>query len=241
MTLQSETIYAKAVEELRVRLRGALLRPGEEGYDEASRAWNLNAHQHPAVVVLADGAEDVVAAVRFARDVGLGVGVMATGHGVGTPPDGGVLINTSPMRGVRVDPVLRTARAEAGALWKDVIPEAHTYGLATLAGSAPHVGVVGYTMGGLRLARAPVRPQLGERHGGRCGYLGWRTRPRKTRRERGPSMGPQGRWRQFRHSHFPGVPALSARDRLRWQRLLPGPEGPRGAERLRPLERGPPG
>jgi FAD/FMN-containing dehydrogenase len=148
MTSQTETIYAKAVEELRARLRGALLRPGEEGYDEASRAWNLNAHQQPAMVILADGAEDVVAAVRFARDAGLGVGVMVTRHGVGTPADGGVLINRSRMRGVRVDPVLRTARVEAGELWKDVIPEAHTYGLATLAGSVSHVGVVGYTMGG---------------------------------------------------------------------------------------------
>ena len=64
-------------------------------------------------------------AVRFAREEGLGVGVMATGHGVGTPADGGLLVNTSLMRGVRVDPATRTARVEAGALWKDVIPEAH--------------------------------------------------------------------------------------------------------------------
>src|SRR5918995_2122132 len=148
MTLQTETINAKVVEELRARLQGALLRPGEEGYDEASRAWNLNAHQNPAAVVMAEGAEDIVAAVRFARDEGLGIGVMATGHGVGTPADGGLLVNTSLMRAVRVDPATRTARVEAGALWKDVIPVAHAHGLATLAGSAPHVGVVGYTMGG---------------------------------------------------------------------------------------------
>jgi FAD/FMN-containing dehydrogenase len=148
MTLQTETIDARAVEELRARLRGTLLRPGEEGYDGARAAWNLNARQSPALVVVAEGAGDILSAVRFARDAGLGVGVMATGHGVGTPADGGLLINTSRMRGVRVDPVLRTARVEAGALWKDVIPEAHAHGLATLAGSAPHVGVVGYTMGG---------------------------------------------------------------------------------------------
>jgi FAD/FMN-containing dehydrogenase len=73
---------------------------------------------------------------------------MATGHGVGTPADGDLLVNTSRMRGVSIDPVLRTARVEAGALWKDVIPKAHEHGLATLACSAPHVGVVGYTMGG---------------------------------------------------------------------------------------------
>jgi FAD/FMN-containing dehydrogenase len=148
MTLQTETIGKGAVEGLRARLRGALLRPGEEGYEPARTAWNLNARQSPAVVVVAVEAGDVLAAVRFAGDVGLGVGVMATGHGVGTPADGGVLINTSRMRGVRVDPVLRTARVEAGALWKDVIPAAHAHGLAALAGSAPHVGVVGYTMGG---------------------------------------------------------------------------------------------
>jgi FAD/FMN-containing dehydrogenase len=148
MTVETETIDAKAVEKLGARLQGTLLLPGEEGYEDARAAWNLNARQSPAVVVVAEEAEDVLFAVRFARDAGLGVGVMATGHGVGTPDDGGVLINTSRMRGVRVDPVLRTARVEAGALWKDVIPAAHAHGLATLSGSAPHVGVVGYTMGG---------------------------------------------------------------------------------------------
>ncbi|MBA2534031.1 MAG: FAD-binding oxidoreductase, partial [Rubrobacter sp.] len=148
MTLQTGTIHTKVVEGLRARLRGALLRPGEEGYDEARAAWNLNALQKPALVVVAESAADVVAAVRFARDEGLGVGIMATGHGVGMPSDGGLLVNTSRMRGVRVDPVARTAQVQAGALWKDVIPAAHAHGLATLAGSAPHVGVVGYTMGG---------------------------------------------------------------------------------------------
>jgi hypothetical protein len=148
MTIQTETTSAKAVGALRARLRGALLRPGEEGYDEASRAWNLNARQRPAAVVVAESADDVLAAVRFARDERLGIGVMATGHGVGTPCDGGLLVNTSRMRGVRVDPAAQTARVGAGALWKDVIPAAGAHGLAGLAGSAPHVGVVGYTMGG---------------------------------------------------------------------------------------------
>ena len=148
MTIQTEMIDTKAVEALRARSRGALLRPGEEGYDEASKAWNLNAWQRPAVVVMAEGAADVMAAVRFAREAGMGVGVMATGHGVGAPCDGGLLVNTSRMRGARVDPASRTAGVEAGALWKDVIPAAAAHGLAGLAGSAPHVGVVGYTVGG---------------------------------------------------------------------------------------------
>ena len=136
------------LEAMRAGLKGAAYVPGDDGYDDASRAWNLNAGQRPALVVVAEGASDVIAAVRFARELGLGVGVMATGHGVGSPCDGGVLVNTSRMKGVRVDPVARTARVEAGALWADVIPEAQAHGLAGLLGSSSHVGVVGYTMGG---------------------------------------------------------------------------------------------
>ncbi|CAA9387955.1 MAG: Putative oxidoreductase [uncultured Rubrobacteraceae bacterium] len=144
-----ETVgIGSTLESLRAGLKGTAYAAGEEGYDEASRAWNLSAHQEPAVVVMAEGAVDVIAAVRFARDLGVGVGVMATGHGLGAPCDGGVLVNTSRMRGVRVDPVARTARVEAGALWTDVIPEAQAHGLAGLVGSSSHVGVVGYTMGG---------------------------------------------------------------------------------------------
>src|SRR3712207_5085281 len=132
----------------RTGLRGVAYAPGEEGYDESRKAWNLNAHQHPALVVMALGAADAIAAVRLARDEGLGVGVMATGHGVASACDGGVLINTSRMRGVRVDPEAQSARVEAGALWRDVMPEAQAFGLAGLSGSSSGVGVVGYTLGG---------------------------------------------------------------------------------------------
>lgn len=109
-------IEGSALEELRAALRGVAYVPGEDGYDEARRAWNLNGHQHPALVVVAAGAVDVLTAVRLARERGLGVGVMATGHGVAYPCDDGVLINTSRMRGVCVDPGAQTARVEAGAL-----------------------------------------------------------------------------------------------------------------------------
>src|ERR687890_2210818 len=147
-TIVEMMIHGSTLETLRAGLRGTAHAPGEEGYEEASRAWNLAAHQQPALVVVAGGAADVLAAVRFAREAGIGVGVMATGHGVGAPCDGGVLINTSRMRGVRVDPVARTARVEAGALWTDVVHEAQPHGLAGLMGASSHVGVVGYTMGG---------------------------------------------------------------------------------------------
>ena len=141
-------IQGSTLQTLRAGLRGTAHAPGEEGYEEASRAWNLAALQQPALVVVAGGAADVMAAVRFAGEGGLGVGVMATGHGVGVACDGGVLINTSGMRGVRVDPVARTARVEAGALWTDLIHESHVHGLAGLLGSTSQVGIVGYTMGG---------------------------------------------------------------------------------------------
>jgi FAD/FMN-containing dehydrogenase len=142
------TIDGSALNSLRSGLRGIAHAPGEEGYDEGCEAFNLNAHQRPAVVVIAKGAPDVVASVRFAREHGLGVGVLATGHGVASPCDGGVLLNTSNLRGVRVDPAGRTARVEPGTLWSDVSTEAQRHGLAGLMGSSSGVGVVGYTMGG---------------------------------------------------------------------------------------------
>jgi FAD/FMN-containing dehydrogenase len=133
---------------LKAALRGNVYTLEDAGYFAASKAWNLNAVQRPAIVVMAETSEDAMLAVRFALDAGIGIGVMATGHGVGVPCDGGLLINTSKMRGVTVHSQSQTVRVEAGALWKDVIPKAATHGLAGLVGSASHVGVVGYTMGG---------------------------------------------------------------------------------------------
>ena len=129
-------------------LRGTAYAPGDEGYDEARVAWNLAADQRPALVVMAEDAADIVAAVRLARERGLGVGVMATGHGAASLPTGGVLVNTSRMKGVHIDPVAQTARIEPGVKWKDVIPEAQKFGLAGLLGSTSDVSVTGYTTGG---------------------------------------------------------------------------------------------
>jgi UDP-N-acetylenolpyruvoylglucosamine reductase len=135
-------------DELYARLQGDLLQPGDEQYNDASKSWNLYAQQRPALIVMATCAEDIVAAVQFAKDNNMGVGVMATGHGVGTRCNDGLLINTSRMRHVTIDPHAQTAKVQAGALWKDVVAAAREHGLAGLAGSASHVGVVGYTLGG---------------------------------------------------------------------------------------------
>jgi FAD/FMN-containing dehydrogenase len=126
----------------------SLLRPGDPGYDTGRAAWNRNAEQRPAAVVMAEGAADVAAAVRFAREEGRGVAVMATGHGTAAPCDGGVLVNTSRMAAVQVDPAARTARVGAGARWIDLIPRTAPHGLTGLPGSSSRVGIVGYTMGG---------------------------------------------------------------------------------------------
>lgn len=126
------------------------LTASDPGYDDARRAWNLAVDQRPAAVVMPESAAAVAAAVRAARAAGLRVALQGTGHGASARGDlsGALLVNTSRMRGVAIDPAAGTARAEAGALWEDVVPAAAGHGLAALHGSSPDVGVVGYTLGG---------------------------------------------------------------------------------------------
>ncbi|WP_406209131.1 FAD-binding protein [Streptomyces decoyicus] len=137
-----------ALAELVRQTRGPVLVPGDAGYD-AERSGFQRAYRHrPDVIVGAECAGDVVAAVRFARAQGLPVAVQATGHGLSAATDGGLLISTRRMAGVRVDVAARTARAEAGVVWGQVVEAAAPYGLAPLNGSSPDVGVISYTLGG---------------------------------------------------------------------------------------------
>src|SRR5215470_7139904 len=140
----------RGLEALRAAIAGEVFVPGEAGYDQARQAWNLAVDERPAVVVEAGSAADVTRAVRFARAQGMRIAPQGTGHGAPPlePLDGAMLLRTSRMRSVRIDPVSRTARAEAGAQWQDVTVPAGEYGLAALAGSSPNVGVTGYTLGG---------------------------------------------------------------------------------------------
>ncbi|WP_052422687.1 FAD-binding oxidoreductase [Nonomuraea candida] len=137
---------------------GPVLRPGDEGFDEERAGFNLAVRHRPDVIVCAVAAEDVRVAVEFAGARGLPVAVKSTGHGFSVPAEGGVLVSTRRMTGVRVDPDAGTAWVAAGARWQDVVAAAAPYGLAPLNGSAPHVGVVGYTLGG-------GLPLLGRSHG----------------------------------------------------------------------------
>jgi FAD/FMN-containing dehydrogenase len=128
----------------------AILTPGDPGWDDARRAWNLAVDQHPAAVALPASAHEVAEAVRFAREHGLRVAAQGTGHNAAPlgPLAGTLLVKTERMRQVTIDPAARIARAEAGAVWLDVVQAAAEHDLAALAGSSPDVGVVGYTIGG---------------------------------------------------------------------------------------------
>jgi FAD binding domain len=131
-------------------VRDVLLTPDEPGWDQARTAWNLTVDQHPAAIGIPRSVEDVVALVRFARQNGLRVAPQSTGHQASAlaPLDRSLLLKTGCMRTVHVDGRAGTARAEAGAQWQDVVALAEDHVLAPLAGSAPDVGVVGYTLGG---------------------------------------------------------------------------------------------
>ena len=123
------------VHPLRARITGDVLVPGDEGWDEARQAWNLAVDQHPAAVVFPESANDVIAVVGFARARGLQVAPQGTGHAaapLGSLEDT-ILLKTSRMRGVEIDPVTQRARAEAGALWGDVTGQAAEHGLTALA------------------------------------------------------------------------------------------------------------
>ena len=130
------------------QVQGPVLRPGENDFDAECSGFQTAYRHRPDVVVAATGPDDVRNAVAYAVARGLPVAVRSTGHGLGVPLDGGVLISTRRMSGVTVDPVARTARVEAGARWQQVVDAAARHGLAPLSGSSPDVGVVGYTLGG---------------------------------------------------------------------------------------------
>jgi len=127
-----------------------LVREGDARYDEVRPAWNLAVDQRPAAVAVPRDADQVVAAVLYAKREGLRVAAQGTGHNASPLGDlsDTLLIKTHEMRGVEIDADNRIARVEAGAQWGDVVGPAGEHGLAALAGSSHDVGVVGYALGG---------------------------------------------------------------------------------------------
>jgi hypothetical protein len=139
-----------ALADLARQFRGELIRAGDPPYEAARRVWNGAIDRRPALVARCTGVADVRAAVRFARERQLVVAVRGGGHNVaGTATcDGGLVIDLSPMKGLRVDPVTRTARAQPGLLWGEVDRETQAFGLATPGGIVTHTGIGGLTLGG---------------------------------------------------------------------------------------------
>jgi FAD/FMN-containing dehydrogenase len=139
---------AQSYARLRGSFTGPLHWPGDEGYDAGRRPLNPSLDPRPAVVAEALTARDIQVAVSVAREQGLPLAVQATGHGFDVACHGAVLLKTSRMARVMVDPDRRIARVGPGARWGDVIAAAAPFGLAPLSGSSPSVGVTGYTLGG---------------------------------------------------------------------------------------------
>src|SRR2546421_1887673 len=152
MTEQYSTIVLEetAIQELVSRMRGTLLRPGDEGYEQARQVYNAMINKYPALISRCADVADVIAAVNFAREHELTLAVRGGGHsgpGLGTCDDG-LVIDLSDMKGIRVDPVARTARVEGGCTWGEVDHATHAFGLATPSGFISTTGVGGLTLGG---------------------------------------------------------------------------------------------
>lgn len=132
---------------LRGALSGDVWQPGEDRYAELAMPWNLAVPTTPLAVAEVADADDVARAVRWAGDAGVGVTVQATGHGIGWDLAGTLLVHTGRLDTCTVD-AAGWARVGAGVRWRQVLEDAAPHGLAPLCGSAPDVGVVGYTTGG---------------------------------------------------------------------------------------------
>src|SRR5688572_13690703 len=139
-----------AVNDLKTKLRGQLLSPTDDAYDAARWVWNGMIDRRPALMARCRGVADVVDCVRFAADQGMPLAVRGGGHnvaGFGTC-DGGLVIDLSLMRNVRVDLANRTARAGGGATWADLDRETQLFGLAAPGGIVSTTGISGLTLGG---------------------------------------------------------------------------------------------
>src|SRR6266850_8045497 len=143
-------LQERAISDLRKRLSGPLVVGGDAGYDEARTIWNRMIDRRPALIARCAGTDDVVTALRFAREHGLLISVRGGGHNVtgNAVCDGGLMIDLSPMKSAHVDPRRRRMTAEPGLTWKDFDTATLRHGLATTGGIVSSTGVAGLTLGG---------------------------------------------------------------------------------------------
>src|SRR6187399_2206900 len=143
-------LSTEALAGLRGGLRGTLCLPGDPGYDEARTLWNAMHDKKPALIVRAAGASDVMLAVKTAAEHGLLLAVRGGGHNIAGNAvcEGGLMLDLSLMKSVRVDPSAKTARVEPGARLSDLDRETQAFGLATPVGINSTTGVAGLILGG---------------------------------------------------------------------------------------------
>src|SRR3954453_20328801 len=149
-TQDSRILGDATVAEFAAELRGDVIRPGDEGYDAARALWNAAHDRRPELILRCAGVADVIAALRFARSNSLEIAVRGGGHSIAgfSGVDGGLVIDLSPMKGIRVDPQARRAVVQGGCVWGDVDAETQALGLATTGGLVTTTGVAGFTLGG---------------------------------------------------------------------------------------------
>ena len=139
-----------AVRQFAADLRGELVRPRDDGYDATRAVFNGMIDKRPATIVRCAGAADVIQGVNFARTHDLLLSVHGGGHSVAGNAvcDGGLMLDLSPMKGIRVDPVRRTAQAQAGLTLGEFDHETQAFGLATTLGVVSMTGIAGRTLRG---------------------------------------------------------------------------------------------
>nr|PZN19925.1 MAG: FAD-binding oxidoreductase [Chloroflexota bacterium] len=148
--ISSARLDPHTLDHLRAQLRGTVLTPGDPEYDQARALWNAMVDRRPALIARCLGAADVIACVEFARAQGLLLSIKGGGHNIAglAACDGGLMLDMSRMRGVWVDPLTRTARAQAGCLLADLDRETQVHGLAAVLGFVSTTGIAGLTLGG---------------------------------------------------------------------------------------------
>src|SRR5688572_12287146 len=143
-------LSATTIDAFRAQLHGEALTPTDPSYDEARRVWNAMIDKRPALIARCADADDIAAAVRFAREQDLAISIRGGGHNVAglAVSDGGLMIDCAPMKGITIDPQARTARAEPGVLWGEFDTATQEHGLATVGGVVSTTGIAGLTLGG---------------------------------------------------------------------------------------------
>jgi hypothetical protein len=140
----------QSIDQLRSAFRGDLIQSGDAGYDAARRLYNAMIDKHPQLIARCVDVADVIAAVRYGVENKLLTAVRGGGHnGAGLAScDGGLVIDLSRMKGIRVNPAEKAVRVEAGCVWGDVDHATHAFGMATPCGFIASTGVAGLTLGG---------------------------------------------------------------------------------------------